>query len=377
MSLEFIPAARPLIGAEERAAVDAVLAGGMVVQGPQVAAFEEEFSARVVGGAHCVAVNSGTSAQHVATLATELQERAGEAPEVIVPSFTFAATGNSVAISGAVPVFADIDPVTFTLDPASIEASITERTAAIEVVHLYGLPANMPEILAIAERHGLAVFEDCAQAHGAAIDGKPVGAFGAWGSFSFYPTKNMTSLEGGMITTADAELARRCRLIRNQGMEQQYANELVGLNNRMTDVAAAVGRVQLTKLAGWTATRQANAARLNELLVGVDGVVTPRVPEGYTHVYHQYTIRLEGATGTERDAVQAALREEWQVGSGVYYPIPNHRLASLAHYAEGLELPGTEKAARECLSLPVHPSLSETDLERIGQAVAATVKAGA
>ena len=187
----------------------------------------------------------------------------------------------------------------------------------------------------------------------------------------------MTSLEGGMITTADAELARRCRLIRNQGMEQQYANELVGLNNRMTDVAAAVGRVQLTKLAGWTAARQANAARLNELLAGVDGVVTPFVPEGYTHVYHQYTIRLEGATGTERDAVQAALREEWQVGSGVYYPIPNHRLASLAHYAEGLELPGTEKAARECLSLPVHPSLSEADLERIGQAVAATVKAGA
>ena len=298
---------------------------------PQVKAFEEEFSAQVVDGVHCVAVNSGTSAQHVATLASELQERAGGAPEVIVPSFTFAATGNSVAISGAVPVFADIDPVTFTLDPASVEASITERTAAIEVVHLYGLPANMPEILAIAERHGLAVFEDCAQAHGAAIDGKPVGTFGAWGSFSFYPTKNMTSLEGGMITTADAELARRCRLIRNQGMEQQYANELVGLNNRMTDVAAAVGRVQLTKLAGWTAARQANAARLNE----------------------------------------------WQVGSGVYYPIPNHRLASLAHYAEGLELPGTEKAARECLSLPVHPSLSEADLERIGQAVSATVKAGA
>ena len=375
MSREFIPAARPLIGAEERAAVDAVLAGGMVVQGPQVAAFEEEFSAQVVGGAHCVAVNSGTSAQHLAALAAGAgtDRRA----EVIVPSFTFAATANSVAITGARPVFADIDPVTFTLDPASVEAAVTERTIAIEVVHLYGLPANMPEILDIARRHGLAVWEDCAQAHAAAIDDKPVGAFGAWGSFSFYPTKNMTSLEGGMVSTADAELARRVRLLRNQGMERQYANEVVGLNNRMTDVAAAVGRVQLTRLAGWTAARRANAAALDAGLADAPGVVTPHVPRGYTHVYHQYTIRLEGASAAERDEVAKVLREQWQVGTGVYYPIPNHRLSSLAPYAPGLDLPGTEKAARECLSLPVHPSLSEADLERIVRAVGAAVTAGA
>ena len=375
MSLEFIPAARPLIGAEERAAVDAVLAGGMVVQGPQVAAFEEEFSARVVGGAHCVAVNSGTSAQHLAALASGAG--ADREAEVIVPSFTFAATANSVAITGARPVFADIDPVTFTLDPASVEAAVTERTIAIEVVHLYGLPANMPEILDIARRHGLAVWEDCAQAHAAAIDDEPVGAFGAWGSFSFYPTKNMTSLEGGMVSTADAELARRVRLLRNQGMERQYANEVVGLNNRMTDVAAAVGRVQLTRLAGWTAARRANAAALDAGLAGAPGVVTPHVPSGYTHVYHQYTIRLEGASAAERDEVARVLREQWRVGTGVYYPIPNHRLPSLAPYAPGLDLPGTEKAARECLSLPVHPSLSEADLERIVRAVGAAVTAGA
>ena len=375
MSLEFIPAARPLIGAEERAAVDAVLAGGMVVQGPQVAAFEEEFSARVVGGAHCVAVNSGTSAQHLAALASGAG--ADREAEVIVPSFTFAATANSVAITGARPVFADIDPVTFTLDPASVEAAVTERTIAIEVVHLYGLPANMPEILDIARRHGLAVWEDCAQAHAAAIDDEPVGAFGAWGSFSFYPTKNMTSLEGGMVSTADAELARRVRLLRNQGMERQYANEVVGLNNRMTDVAAAVGRVQLTKLAGWTAARRANAAVLDAGLAGAPGVVTPHVPHGYTHVYHQYTIRLEGASAAERDEVAKVLREQWRVGTGVYYPIPNHRLPSLAPYAPGVDLPGTEKAARECLSLPVHPSLSEADLERIVRAVGAAVTAGA
>ena len=375
MSLEFIPAARPLIGAEERAAVDAVLAGGMVVQGPQVAAFEEEFSARVVGGAHCVAVNSGTSAQHLAALASGAG--ADREAEVIVPSFTFAATANSVAITGARPVFADIDPVTFTLDPASVEAAVTERTIAIEVVHLYGLPANMPEILDIARRHGLAVWEDCAQAHAAAIDDEPVGAFGAWGSFSFYPTKNMTSLEGGMVSTADAELARRVRLLRNQGMERQYANEVVGLNNRMTDVAAAVGRVQLTRLAGWTAARRANAAALDAGLADAPGVVTPHVPPGYTHVYHQYTIRLEGASAAERDEVARALREQWQVGTGVYYPIPNHRLPSLAPYAPGVDLPGTERAARECLSLPVHPSLSEADLERIVRAVGAAVTAGA
>ena len=375
MSLEFIPAARPLIGAEERAAVDAVLAGGMVVQGPQVAAFEEEFSARVVGGAHCVAVNSGTSAQHLAALASGAG--ADREAEVIVPSFTFAATANSVAITGARPVFADIDPVTFTLDPASVEAAVTERTIAIEVVHLYGLPADMPEILDIARRHGLAVWEDCAQAHAAAIDDEPVGTFGAWGSFSFYPTKNMTSLEGGMVSTADAELARRVRLLRNQGMERQYANEVVGLNNRMTDVAAAVGRVQLTRLAGWTAARRANAAALDAGLADAPGVVTPHVPPGYTHVYHQYTIRLEGASAAERDEVARVLREQWRIGTGVYYPIPNHRLPSLAPYAPGLDLPGTEKAARECLSLPVHPSLSEADLERIVRAVGAAVTAGA
>lgn len=379
MTRDFIPAAKPIIGAAEEAAVAAVIASGMVVQGPQVAAFEEEFSAQVAAGAHAVAVNSGTSAQHLATLAAfnETDPAALRGREVIVPSFTFAATGNSVAATGAKPVFADIDPVTFTLDPASVEAAITPNTVAIEVVHLYGLPANMPAILDIAKRHGLAVWEDCAQAHAAGIDGKPVGTFGQWGSFSFYPTKNMTALEGGMVTTADAELARRVRLLRNQGMEKQYANELVGFNNRMTDVNAAVGREQLKQLAGWTATRQANAAALNQALAGVEGVVTPFVPEGYTHVYHQYTIRFAGATGEERTRIQACLKDEWQVGSGVYYPIPNHRLASLAHFAPELELPGTEQAARECLSLPVHPSLSEADLERIGQAVAAAVKAGA
>ena len=358
MTAQFIPPAKPILGDDERKAVDEVIASGMVAQGPQVHAFEEEFSSQVVDGVHCVAVNSGTSALHIGLLASGI----GEGDEVIVPSFTFAATGNSVAL------------VTFNLDPVSIEASITDKTAAIMPVHLYGLPANMPEILKIAEKHGLRVFEDCAQAHAASIDGKHVGTFGTFGAFSFYPTKNMTSGEGGMITTSDPEVAREAAMLRNQGMEKRYANEYVGLNNRMTDIHASIGRVQLTKLAGWTKTRQENAAFLSK---NITEAVTPVVPESYVHVYHQYTIRLEGATGEERDRFVTALKEEHQVGSGVYYPIPNHRLPSLAPYAPGLELPNTEKVAAECVSLPVHPSLSQADLERIVAAVNACAKAGA
>ncbi|WP_175954961.1 DegT/DnrJ/EryC1/StrS aminotransferase family protein [Schaalia sp. Marseille-Q2122] len=399
----FIPAAKPLIGDEEITAVTEVMHSGMVVQGPQVQAFEEEFSAAMAPGTYAIAVNSGTSAQHIATMASALckmgvvsedahGKRLVPAPhlmgsnatatshahqEVIVPSFTFAATANSVALTGARPVFADIDPRTFTLDPASVEAAITERTVAIEVVHLYGLPAAMEEILAIARRYNLDVYEDCAQAHGAMLNGKRVGTFGQWGSFSFYPTKNMTSLEGGMITTTDPDLARVCRLLRNQGMERQYANEVVGLNNRMTDVAAAVGRVQLAKVGGWTQQRQRNAEVLTAGLSPLAGVHTPYVPEGADHVYHQYTICFEGMTGAERDRLAQAMKDEWRVGTGVYYPIPNHRLESLRSFAQDLELPVTEKVARECLSLPVHPSLTEADLERIIEAVHACVSAGA
>lgn len=365
--LPMIPAAHPLIGEEEVEAVSAVLRSGMVAQGPQVAAFEEEFSHEVAGDTEAVAVNSGTSALHLGLLAAGI----GPGDEVIVPSFTFAATANSVAMTGASPVFADIEPGSFCLDPAAVEAAITPRTAAVMPVHLYGHPADVEALGHVAERHGLALFEDAAQAHAAALGGRRVGTFGTFGAFSLYPTKNMTSGEGGMVTTSDAEVARRVRLLRNQGMEKRYANELVGLNNRMTDIHAAIGRVQLRKLAGWTTTRRANAAFLDEHLTGV---VVPPVAAGADHVYHQYTIRVEDG---ERDRFVQALREEWHVGSGVYYPIPNHRLPSLAPYAPGLDLPETERAAAEVVSLPVHPALSRSDLERIVEAVNACAKAGA
>lgn len=358
-----IPAARPLIGEEERAAVDRVLATGNLAQGPEVAAFEAEFSAELVANRACVAVNSGTAGAHLGLVAAGI----GPGDEVIVPSFTFAATANAVALAGATPVFADIEPNHFCLDAAAVASAITPRTAAIMPVHLYGHPADMDALGALAAQHGLAVFEDAAQAHGARIDGRLVGTFGTFAMFSLYPTKNMTSGEGGMDSCDSEEFARRLRLLRNQGMERRYENEVVGFNARMTDVHAAIGRVQLRKLAGWTAQRQENGAFFD---ANLEGVATPPVAPGATHVYHQYTVRV----AEDRDGFAKALLEEHGVGSGVYYPVPTHRLPS---YALSLELPRTEEAAAEVLSLPVHPSLTIDDRERIVDAVNKTAKAGA
>ena len=363
MTETFIPPAKPIIGDEEREAVDRVLRSGMIAQGPEVAAFESEFSEHFGLGRACVAVNSGTSGLHLGLLSSGI----GAGDEVIVPSFTFAATANSVALTGATPVFADIALDDFTLDPASVEAAITERTKAIMPVHLYGHPAKMGRLQAIADRHGLLLFEDAAQAHGASLNGTPVGAFGTFAMFSLYPTKNMTSGEGGMVSAANAEVERNLRLYRNQGMLQQYHNEVVGLNNRMTDIHAAIGRVQLTKVGAWTKSRQDNAAFLS---ANLDGVVTPAVADGAVHVYHQYTVRV----AEDRDGLAKALKDEYNVGSGMFYPVPNHRLKP---FQVDAHLEGTEQAARECLSLPVHPSLTPHDLERIVEAVNALAKAGA
>ena len=363
---EFIPPAKPIIGDEEREAVDRVLRSGMVAQGPEVAAFEAEFADHFVQGRPSVAVNSGTAGLHLGLLAAGV----GAGDEVIVPSFTFAATGNSVALTGGTPVFVDIEPETFSLDPAAVAAAITPNTKGILPVHLYGHPARMRELEALAADRGVALYEDAAQAHGASLDGRPVGTFGQFAMFSLYPTKNMTSGEGGMVTAENAGIARMLKLLRNQGMERQYENEIVGFNARMTDIHAAIGRVQLTKVDAWTAQRQANAAFLDAEL---RGVVTPPVAEGAVHVYHQYTIRVP----EDRDGFVAALKAEHNVGSGVYYPIPNHRLPSLAPYAPDLDLPETERAAREVVSLPVHPSLSQDDLDRIVTAVNTLAGAGA
>jgi len=360
VTVDFIPAAKPVIGEEEIEAAVRVLRSGSVVQGPEVAAFEDEFSA-LVDGRHCVAVNSGTSALLLALVALEI----GPGDEVIVPSFTFAATANSVALTGATPVFADIDPDTFNLDPDAVAAAITPRTAAIMPVHLYGQPADMRRLRELAERSGLAIIEDAAQAHGATLDGTPVGAFGQAAAFSFYPTKNMHALEGGMVVTPDAEFARTIRLLRNQGMERRYANELVGYNLRLTDVAAAIGREQLRKLPGWNEQRRANAAKLDAGLGGLGVVRTPFVADGVTHVYHQYTVRVPA---DRRDALQEHLTAR-AIGSAVYYPTPTHLLPPFADLAEGTALPETARSAAEVLSLPIHPALADADLDRIAEAV--------
>jgi dTDP-4-amino-4,6-dideoxygalactose transaminase len=363
MSLDFIPAAKPIIGDEERAAVDAVLASGMLAQGKQVAEFETEFSSVLVDGRAAVAVNSGTSGLHLGLLAAGV----GPGDEVIVPSFTFAATGNAVALTGATPVFADIELDHYTLDTDHVASLITEKTKGIMPVHLYGHPFDVEGLGRLAAERGLDIYEDAAQAHGASFNGKQVGSFGTFAMFSLYPTKNMTSGEGGMVTTSDADVEHKLRLLRNQGMQKQYENEIVGFNARMTDLHAAIGRVQLTKVLGWTAQRQQNAAFLD---ANLENVGTPAVKAGAGHVYHQYTIRVT----EDRDGLAKALREEYNIGTGVYYPVPNHRLPS---FNRTEDLPNTETAAKEVLSLPVHPSLSQDDLERIVAAVNAVAKAGA
>ena len=356
-----IKIARPIIGFAERRAVDRVLRSGALAQGARVLEFENQFS-QLVSGRPCVATNSGTSALHIAMLALGI----GPGDEVIVPSFTFAATANSVALTGATPVFVDIDPDFFTMAPEAVSAAITPRTRAVMPVHLYGQTADMTRLSEIALKHGLLIIEDAAQAHLASWDGKPAGAWGDAAAFSFYPTKNMTTGEGGMITLSSHETERRSRLYRNQGMEIRYQNEVVGLNNRMTEIEAAIGIVQIKKLAKWTAKRQSNAKFLS---ANLDQVIAPKIAAEASHVFHQFTVKVEGHN---RDKFAAELKRRG-IGCDVYYPMPVHRLPS---FESKTHLPVTEQIKDVCLSLPVHPSLSKSDLRRIAETVNSVAKAG-
>jgi dTDP-4-amino-4,6-dideoxygalactose transaminase len=350
-----IPIARPQMGDEEKELVWSAMSSGALAQGARVRELEGAF-ADFIGVPHAVATSSGTTALHLALLASEV----GPGDEVITVPFTFFASASTILFTGARPVFVDVDESSFNIDVAQIESAITPRTRAILPVSLYGQPADLPAIAEIAERRGLALIEDAAQSHGAAIGERRSGSWGA-GCFSFYPTKNMTTGEGGMVTTSDPAVADRARLLREHGMRVRYHHEVVGYNFRMTDIHASIGLAQLPKLPANNARRRAIAARYDQEL---RGVITPRVTPGMRHVYHQYTIRVN-----RRDEFAERLKERG-VGTGIYYPIPVHRQKPFVALGYGeLRFPVSERLCDEVLSIPVHPSLSEDEVEAVIAAV--------
>ena len=335
------------IKAEIDAAVIALLESTQFVLGKEVAAFEELFAA-YTQTSHAMGVNSGTSALHLALLAAGV----GEGDEVITTPFTFIATVSAIDYARAKPVFVDIDPVSFTIDPALIEAAITPRTKALLPVHLYGQPADMDPIMDIAQRHGLAVIEDAAQAHGAEYKGRRVGSIGDLGCFSFYPGKNLGAYgEGGAVTTNKPELARLVRMLRDWGAERRYYHDLKGFNYRLEGVQGAVLKVKMGYIEAWTEARRAHAARYGELLVGT-GVRTPDALPDRRHVYHIYAIRE-----ARREALQTFLQERG-VATGIHYPIPVHLQQAFAELGHKVgDFPHSEAAANEVLSLPMFPEL--------------------
>lgn len=354
-----IPLSRPIIGPGERRAVDQVLQSGLLASGARVQLFESAFAA-LCGVEHAVAVGSGTAALHVGLLASGI----GPGDEVIVPSFTFAASANSVRMCGATPVFVDVDPHTFCINAASVAAAITKRTVGVMPVHLYGHPAPMGELSELADREGIAIFEDAAQAHVAEWEGKRVGSWGTFAAFSFYPTKNMTTGEGGMITTSSEVVADRARLIRNQGMRARYEHELVGINERMTEIEAAIGLVQLEKLDDWTKRRRENAAWYDSQID--HSLNLPIEARGAFHVYHQYTIRP-----SDRSVVIAAL-ERAGIGYGIYYPKGTHQQGP--YLTDDTRLPITEALTEHVLSIPIRPDLTTDELALVARTLNGTVR---
>ncbi len=371
-----ISIAHPLLGAEEEAAVQRVLASGQLAQGEQVATFEQRF-AETCHVREAVAVSSGTAALHLALLAHDI----GPGDEVITTAFSFAATASVILLVGAAPVFVDIEPDTYNIDPALVEAAVTPHTKAIMPVHLYGNPCDMKRLEALAAAHHLALIEDACQAHAAKIDGKSVGSFGT-GCFSFYATKNMTTGEGGMVTTNDPVIAERIRLLRNHGQTERYYHTTLGYNLRMTEIQGALGLVQVEKLEQFTEQRIANAAFLTQCLS--ESIQTPVVRPGFRHVYHQYTIRV----AHDRDQWALQLRARG-IGTAIHYPLAIHQqplyreqidkfrclnareMTDARYTGEDVRLPVTEMAAKQVLSLPVHPALSMEDLSTIVREVGA------
>ncbi len=346
------------------AAVARVLASGWYVLGTETRTFEAEFAGFLEAGPEsCVGVGSGTEALHLALRALGI----GPGDEVITVSHTAVATVAAIELAGATPVLADIEPDYFTLHPGCIEPLVTPRTRAIIPVHLYGQPADMAQIMAIAERHGLAVLEDCAQAHGARHEGRRTGTIGQAGCFSFYPTKNLGGLgDGGLVFIREAAVASLVRLLREYGWAERYVSHIAGCNSRLDELQAAILRVKLPGLDAANAARQKLAARYDAALAGTP-LVLPRRRPGCTHVFHLYAIR-----STQRDALQAHLKEQG-VAALIHYPVPVHLQPAYAVRlrVSGGGLPETEKAAREVLSLPLYPELREADQDQVIAAILA------
>ena len=356
---------KPSVGKEEIDAVVNVLESGMIAQGPKTKEFEQEF-AKYAGVKYAVAMNSGTAALHAALYAVGVREN----DEVITTPFTFIATANSILMQNAKPVFADIEEDTFNIDASQIENKITKKTKAILAVDLYGHPYAYDAVKKIADKHNLKIIEDACQAVGAEFDGRKCGSLGDIGAFSFYATKNMTTAEGGMLTTDNEEYAELARQLRHHGQSEKVRYEYFGLgyNYRMTDINAAIGLEQMKKINEWNKKRKENAAFLSKRLGKINGIKVPAVQKNCTHVFHQYTIIVKDDFKMKREELMEYLKQKG-VGSGVYYPKPLHlfRHISKFGYKQG-DFPVAEKLSQQVLSLPVHPNLSNEELETIAKA---------
>lgn len=350
-----IPIAKPSISEEEIEAVKSVMLSGNIAHSKQVDEFESQF-ADYIGTKYAVATSNGTTALHIALLANGI----GKGSEVITTSFTFVATANSVLFTGAKPIFVDIDSDSFNIDPSLIEDKVTNKTKAIMPVHLYGQPAEIKAIKDICEDNDLILIEDAAQAHGAKYNGKKVGSFGT-GCFSFYPTKNMTTSEGGMITTDDKMIYEKAKKLRNHGQEKRYYYDALGYNFRMTDICAAIGLCQLKKLDKFNELRRKNAEFLTKKLSKLDYLICPKTYPNKEHVFHQYTLRVK--EGRREELIKVL--EKSGIGYGIYYPLPLHKQPLYIELGYKDKLPKTEKVSEEVISIPVHPLLKKEDLEFI------------
>jgi dTDP-4-amino-4,6-dideoxygalactose transaminase len=365
MSAERIPIADPAaeyreLAGEIDAAVRQVLASGRYILGPEGAALEAEIAA-YTGAAHAIGVNSGTDALHLPLRAAAI----GSGDEVVMPSFTFVATAEAASYVGARPVFADIDAESFCLDPKALERALTPRTRAVIAVHLYGRCAPMAEIAEICKARKLVLIEDCAQSLGADEGGRRAGAWGDFGCFSFYPTKNLAAAgDAGMITARDARHAERLRMLRHHGSRQTYLHEVLGYNSRLDEIQAAILRVKLKHLDRFNAAR---AAIARFYAANLKGVALPADSARGRHVWHQYTVRSD-----KRDALRAALDQQ-AIASMIYYPVPLHRQPLYAPDAAGRAYPVTDEAARSVLSLPIFPHLGEARAQRVCAAIAQAV----